>query len=88
MALGASARDVVTMMSLHGLKPVVIGLAPGFAGAVGATRVLQNQLFEVGPRDPASLIGTAAVLLVVAGAAAAIPAWRATAIDPATALRE
>jgi putative ABC transport system permease protein len=88
MALGASARDVVTMMSLHGLKPVVIGLALGFAGAIGATRVLQNQLFEVGPRDPASLIGTAAVLLVVAGAAAAIPAWRATAIDPATALRE
>ena len=52
MALGASKRDVVRMMSLHGLKPVVIGLTVGFVGAIGATRLLQNQLFEVGPRDP------------------------------------
>ena len=88
MALGASKRDVVRMMSLHGLKPVVIGLTAGFLGAIGATRLLQNQLFEVGPRDPITLIATAALLLVVATAAAAFPAWRATAIDPSTALRE
>jgi putative ABC transport system permease protein len=88
MALGASKRDVVRMMSLHGLKPVVIGLAAGFAGAIGVTRLLQNQLFEVGPRDPITLIATAALLLIVAAAAAALPAWRATAIDPSTALRE
>jgi len=88
MALGASKRDVVRMMSLHGLKPVVIGLTVGFIGAIGATRLLQNQLFEVEPRDPITLIATAALLLVVAAAAAALPAWRATAIDPSTALRE
>ena len=88
MALGASKLDVVRMMSLHGLKPVVIGLTVGFIGAIGATRLLQNQLFEVGPRDPITLIATAALLLVVAAAAAALPAWRATAIDPSTALRE
>jgi predicted permease len=88
MALGASAADVIRMMSVHGLKPVVVGLAVGLAGALAATRLLQNQLFEVGPRDPATLIGTAAVLLIVAGGAAAIPAWRATAIDPSSALRE
>jgi ABC-type antimicrobial peptide transport system permease subunit len=88
MALGASAADVIRMMSVHGLKPVVAGLAVGLAGAVAATRLLQNQLYEVGPRDPATLIGTAAMLLIVAGGAAAIPAWRATAIDPSSALRE
>ena len=88
MALGASTRDVVRMMSLHGLKPVVIGLTVGFIGAIGATRLLQNQLFEVGPRDPITLIATAALLLVVAAAAAALPAWRATTIDPSAALRE
>jgi putative ABC transport system permease protein len=88
MALGASAGDVIRMMSIHGLKPVIAGLGVGLAGAVAATRLLQNQLFEVGPRDPATLIGTAAVLLIVAGGAAAIPAWRATAIDPSSALRE
>src|SRR6185503_13009861 len=50
MALGASRREVIRMMSLHGLKPVVVGLTVGFVGALGATRLLQNQLFEVGPR--------------------------------------
>lgn len=88
MALGASTRDVVRMMSAHGLKPVIVGLAVGTAGAVATTRLLQGQLFEVGPRDPVALAGTAALLLIVAGAATVIPAWQATTIDPATALRE
>jgi predicted permease len=88
MALGASARDVIKMMSAHGLKPVVAGLAVGVIGALATTRLLQNQLFEVGPRDPLTLAGTALMLLVVGAAAAAIPAWRATTIDPSTALRE
>ena len=73
---------------MHGLQPVIAGLAVGFAGAIAATRLLQNQLFEIGPRDPLTLVATAAVLLIVAAGAAAIPAWRATTIDPATALRE
>ena len=55
MALGASARDVIRMMSVHGLKPVIAGLAVGLAGAIAATRLLQNQLFEIGPRDPVTL---------------------------------
>ena len=88
MALGASKQDVVKMMTAHGLKPVAIGLAAGMAGAIAATRLLQNQLFEVGPRDPLTLIATAVVLFMVAAAAAAIPAWRATTIDPSAALRE
>jgi ABC-type antimicrobial peptide transport system permease subunit len=66
----------------------VAGLAIGFAGAIGATRLLQNQLFEIGPRDPITLVATAMVLLMVAAIAAALPAWRATTIDPSTALRE
>lgn len=88
MALGASARDVIAMTSVHGLKPVIAGLVIGVAGALAATRLLQNQLFEVGPRDPLTLIGTALVLLVVGAMAAAIPAWRATTIDPSSALRD
>ncbi len=88
MALGASARDVIRLMSAHGLKPVIAGLAVGLMGAIGTTRLLQNQLFEVGPRDPLTLGVTALVLLIVGAAAAAIPAWRATAIDPSAALRE
>jgi ABC-type lipoprotein release transport system permease subunit len=45
-------------------------------------------LFEVGPRDPVALLSTAAILFAVAAGAAVLPAWRATAIDPATALRD
>ena len=60
----------------------------GAAGALATTRLLQNQLFEVGPRDPLTLLATATVLLIVGGAAAALPAWRATAIDPSVALRD
>ena len=88
MALGASARDVIAIMSAHGLKPVVAGLAIGVIGALATTRLLQNQLFEVGPRDPLALGATALLLFIVGGAAAAIPAWRATRIDPSTALRD
>jgi putative ABC transport system permease protein len=88
MALGASKQEVIRMMSLHGLKPVIAGLAIGFVGAIAATRLLQNQLFQIGPRDPITLIATAVVLLIVAAGAAAIPAWRATCIDPSSALRE
>ena len=88
MALGASAGEVVRLMAIHGLKPVVAGLLAGLAGALAATRLIQNQLFEVGPRDPATLLTTAAVLFVVAAAAAIIPAWRATGIDPSRALHD
>ena len=89
IALGASKRDVVRMMSLHGLKPVLAGLAIGLAGAFGATRLLQNQLFEIGPRDPATLTHDCdRCSWQLPAAAAAIPAWRATAIDPSIALRE
>ena len=88
MALGASAGDVIRIMSAHGVKPVVAGLALGVLGALGTTRLLQNQLFEVGPRDPLTIGGTALLLLIIGAAAAAIPAWRATRIDPSTALRE
>jgi predicted permease len=88
MALGASTRDVVRIMSAHAVKPVIGGLLIGVVGALVTTRLLQNQLFEVGPRDPLTIGGTALMLLVIGSAAAAIPAWRATRIDPSTALRE
>jgi predicted permease len=88
MALGASARDVVTMVTLNGLKPVGTGLAVGVAGALAGTGLLEGELFRVGPRDPIALGATLAVLVVVASLAAALPAWRAARIDPVRALNE
>jgi predicted permease len=88
MALGASVMDVVSMMTAHGLKPVIVGLALGLATAIGVTRVIEGQLFNVSARDPLTLVTTALGLLVVAGFAAVVPAWRATRVDPAAALRD
>ncbi len=88
MALGASAREVVRQITVHGLRPVAIGLLLGVAGALATGRLLKPQLFRVGARDPLSLGVVAGLLLVVAACAALVPAWRAASIDPARALRE
>jgi ABC-type antimicrobial peptide transport system permease subunit len=59
----------------------------GFAGAWALTRFLGNLLFGVKPVDPASLGAVAAILSAVALAACALPARRATKVDPLVALR-
>ena len=52
MALGASPSRVIRQVVTHGLRPVTIGLAIGVLGALATGRLLQGQLFQVGPRDP------------------------------------
>jgi predicted permease len=87
MALGATARDVLLLLTLQGSLPLGIGIAAGIAGAVGATRLLRSSLYGVGPMDPLTF-GLVAVSLVLIGLAAiVIPARRATRVDPATTLR-
>jgi hypothetical protein len=54
---------------------------------VACGRLAQSLLYGVGPTDPATLAGSAAAIVLVAGVAAAIPAYRAATIDPAAALR-
>lgn len=88
MALGASARGVIGHMTLQGLRPVVVGLAVGMLGALVTGRWIEQQLFQVGARDPLALGVVAVLLLVVATLAALVPAWRAASIDPATTLRD
>ena len=88
MALGASAGAVVRDMTSHGLKPVIIGLAIGVAGALATGKLIEGQLFEVGARDPIALGSVVVLMLLVAGLAAIVPAWRASTIDPSTALHQ
>ncbi len=82
MALGASAADVVVLVTRQGLRPVAIGLLLGLTAAFAATRVLQNTLFGVTPTDPATFTTVTFALAVVAAMAAALPAVRAVRIDP------
>jgi hypothetical protein len=57
-------------------------------GAIAAAQSLQGLLYEVGPIDPPSLAGAAALLLLSSLLACAVPAWRAARVNPLAALRE
>jgi macrolide transport system ATP-binding/permease protein len=87
MMLGASARDVQSMILRQTLRPVVIGAAIGIAGAAAVTRILQSVLFGVSPFDPIAFIGAPLFLLGVAAAASLIPTREALRLDPMTTLR-
>ena len=87
MALGAEARHVLGLVVRQGISMAVVGAAIGVAGAVAVSRWIQGLLFGVTATDPATLAAVVATLLGVATVACYIPAWRATRVDPTTALR-
>jgi putative ABC transport system permease protein len=87
LALGATRRDIVTLVAGECARLVGFGAAAGLLGAVIASRLLSRLLFGVGTLDP---VVTVVVLIVAAGsgvAASLIPARRATSVDPGLALR-
>jgi predicted permease len=87
MALGATARDVSRMIARSGIALATIGVLTGLLATLLATRFLQRLLYGVSPTDPAALVGSCLVLLVVAALASWLPARRASTIDPMEALR-
>jgi len=87
MALGANRGNMLRLVLTQGMKLTVSGLVLGLALAYGLTRLLASLLFGVTASDPVTFGLVAGVLAVVALVAAYVPARRATAIDPAIALR-
>ena len=87
MALGARRMHVLALVIGQGLRLTAAGLAVGALAAMAAMRLVRSFLFGVGPGDPVTLAGV--VLLLGSGAmlASALPALRATRVDPAIALR-
>jgi putative ABC transport system permease protein len=87
MALGAQPIDLIKLVVRQGIKPVLIGLALGLAGAFTLTRLMRGLLFGVSATDPVTFVGVTTSLLAVALVACWIPARRATKVDPLVALR-
>ncbi len=86
-ALGATRWHVVRMILGGALGQAGIGIVLGVPLALGVGRLLAGQLFGVKTSDPAILAGAAMALAVCAAAAGAIPAIRASSLDPVRALR-
>jgi putative ABC transport system permease protein len=87
MALGARAGEVIGLVMWQGLRPALVGAAIGLGISVAGAGALQNMLYEVEPRDSATLVGVTALLLAMVLVACLVPAARATRIPPTSALR-
>jgi ABC-type antimicrobial peptide transport system permease subunit len=88
MALGADRGRVLRMVLRDGMTLAVIGASLGLGLALLAMRVLRSMLYGVTPTDPFTLTTVAGAMLVVALAACAVPARRASSVDPMLVLRE
>jgi predicted permease len=87
MAIGAEAADVVGMIAKETVAMVIIGLSSGLVAAYFITKLVQNRLFGVNSTDPLVLVTAIGLLALIAMLAGMLPAWRASRIDPAIALR-
>ena len=87
MTLGASRMQVLAMVLRQGLGMTAIGAVVGIGGALTLTRVLAASLYGVKATDPVTFYAVPALILLVSAAACLVPAWKATRIDPAIALR-
>jgi predicted permease len=87
MAMGAASGDILRLVMAQGLRLALIGIAIGCAMAYGMAQLLRGMLFAVAPADPVVFIVVPVALVATAAAATAIPALRASRVDPMIALR-
>jgi len=87
MALGARPREVLALVLCQGLKLALAGVGAGMLLAAVVARVLESMLYGVSAMDPLAYATSALVLLVAATLANALPAYRASRIEPMRALR-
>jgi len=87
VALGATSREILSMVLFGSLKPVIAGLAIGIVAALALTRLLSGLVYGVSTTDPVTFISLPLLLGVVAFLAGLFPALRASRIDPLEALR-
>ena len=88
LALGARPAALFRLVVGQGMRPVAVGAALGLGGAAAVTTLMQSLLFGVTPVDPAAYGVATAVLAAISVVACAVPALRATRVDPLVALRD
>jgi ABC-type antimicrobial peptide transport system permease subunit len=86
-ALGASPSRIFTLVVKQGLVLTGVGLSIGIAGAMAAGRLISSLLFGIFWIDAPTYAGVLALLFMIGGCACAIPALRASRVDPAETLR-
>jgi putative ABC transport system permease protein len=86
LALGASSGEIIRVVVQQGARLIAAGVLLGVAAAFGMSRLLQSLLFGVEATDPSGALPVV-LLAVVALAACAVPAIRATRVEPVVALR-
>ncbi len=87
MALGAGRRDVLAIVMKQGLALAGTGTAIGLLGGLALTRALKSQLFGIQATDPVTFAAVTLLLVAIGAFATALPAWRATRLDPIQSLR-
>jgi putative ABC transport system permease protein len=87
LALGADANRVVGLVLGEGLRLAAVGASIGLVAALAIARLLRGMLVGVAAPDPLMFLAASALMLIVAGAAALVPARRASAVDPIVVLR-
>ena len=87
VAMGAGRGQVLRMVLGSGLSLSLTGAGIGLVLAVGVGRLMRSVLHDVAPNDPATFLFVAVALPAIALLASAVPAWRATRVDPIVALK-
>ena len=87
VAVGAGRGQVMRLVLASGIGLAVAGLAIGLIIAAVAAQLMRTMLHDVTPGDPATFAAVAAVLTTVAILASLVPAWRATRVNPISALK-
>jgi putative ABC transport system permease protein len=86
-ALGATQSSILALVLRQGFGLTAFGVAVGLAGAAFASRAITSMLFGVSPLDVITYVGVVVLLGAVSLVACAVPAWRASRVDPMTTLR-
>jgi putative ABC transport system permease protein len=88
MALGSARSGVLRLVVGRGMALVIVGLILGTGAALALTHTMASLVFGVSATDPLTFAAASCLLTVVALIACFLPAFRASRIDPAVALRE